>query len=423
MANLDPKTLKEFSPYLEYKNGVLHFDGVNLQELAHQLGTPLYVYSENHIRDQIRAYKEAFPGALIAYAVKANFNLGVIKIAAEEGCGADTVSGGEIYRALKGGIPANKIVYAGVGKTDQELNYALDQDILMFNAESQMEIEVLNDLAGKKGKKARIAVRVNPDVDPKTHPKIATGMKKSKFGIDINKALEVYRWASKLPNIEVVGIHCHIGSQLLDLSPFEEAVQKVADLYRKLEKEGIHIKYLDIGGGLGIKYKPEEKAPSPKELASIVIPIVKDLEVQLILEPGRSIAGNGGILLTQVQFLKEKENKLFVMVDAGFNDLLRPAMYGSYHHIMAVKESPESLVCDIVGPICETGDILGENRQICKVGRKDYLAILSAGAYGFVMSSHYNMRPRAAEVIVKDGEYRITRPREDWDYILWKESL
>ena len=423
MANLDPKTLKEFSPYLEYKNGVLHFDGVNLQELAHQLGTPLYVYSENHIRDQIRAYKEAFPGALIAYAVKANFNLGVIKIAAEEGCGADTVSGGEIYRALKGGIPANKIVYAGVGKTDQELNYALDQDILMFNAESEMEIEVLNDLAGKKGKKARIAVRVNPDVDPKTHPKIATGMKKSKFGIDINKALEVYRWASKLPNIEVVGIHCHIGSQLLDLSPFEEAVQKVADLYRKLEKEGIHIKYLDIGGGLGIKYKPEEKAPSPKELASIVIPIVKDLEVQLILEPGRSIAGNGGILLTQVQFLKEKENKLFVMVDAGFNDLLRPAMYGSYHHIMAVKESPETIVCDIVGPICETGDILGENRQICKVGRKDYLAILSAGAYGFVMSSHYNMRPRAAEVIVKDGEYRITRPREDWDYILWKESL
>jgi len=423
MANIDSKTLKEYSPYLEYKGGVLHFDGVNLEELAKKLGTPLYVYSENHIRDRIRAYKEAFPSALIAYAVKANFNLGVIKIAAEEGCGADTVSGGEIYRAIKGEIPADKIVYAGVGKTDEELNYALDQEILMFNAESEMEIEVLNELAGKKGKKAPIAVRVNPDVNPKTHPKIATGMKKSKFGIDINRAFEVYKWASKLPNVEVVGIHCHIGSQILDLSPFEEAVQKVADLYRKLEREGIHIKYLDIGGGLGIKYRPEDREPTPKDLADIVMPIVKDLNVQLILEPGRSIAGNGGILLTQVQFLKEKEDKLFVMVDAGFNDLLRPAMYGSYHYIVSVREREEIFICDIVGPICETGDILGENRKICKVGRKDYLAILSAGAYGFVMSSHYNMRPRAAEVIVKNGTYRVTRPRENWDYIIWEETV
>ncbi|NPA14809.1 MAG: diaminopimelate decarboxylase [Aquificae bacterium] len=415
--------LKEYSPYLEYKDGVLYFDGVNLQELAKELGTPLYVYSANHIRDQIRAYKEAFKDALIAYAVKANFNLGVINIAAQEGCGADTVSGGEIYRAIKGGIPADKIVYAGVGKTDEELRYALEQDILMFNAESEMEIEVLNELAGSMGKKARIAIRVNPDVDPKTHPKIATGMKKSKFGIDIKKAFEVYKWAAKLPNIEVVGIHCHIGSQLLDLSPFEEAVQKVADLYQKLKKEGINIKYLDIGGGLGIKYKPEDKVPTPKDLADIVLPIVKDLDVQLILEPGRSIAGNGGILITQVQFLKDKDDKKFVIVDAGFNDLLRPAMYGSYHHIVAVKENPEKITCDIVGPICETGDILGENRTICKVNRKDYLAILSAGAYGFVMSSHYNMRPRAAEVIVENGSYKVTRPREDWDYILWKETV
>ncbi len=415
--------LKDYSPYLEYKNGVLHFDGVNLFELAEKEGTPLYVYSANHIREQIRKYKEAFPGAIIAYAVKANFNLGVIKLAAEEGCGADTVSGGEIYRAIKGGIPANKIVYAGVGKTDQELNYALEQDILMFNAESEMEIAVLNELAGAKGKKARIAIRVNPDVDPKTHPKIATGMKKSKFGIDIHKAYEVYKWANTLPNIEVVGIHCHIGSQLLDLSPFGEAVEKVVDLYKKLKKEGIEIRYLDIGGGLGIKYRPEDRAPQPEDLAKIVLPLVKDLDVQLILEPGRSIAGNGGILLTQVQFLKEKDEKLFVMVDAGFNDLLRPAMYGSYHHIVAVKENPEKMVCDIVGPICETGDILGENREICKVDRKDYLAILSAGAYGFVMSSHYNMRPRAAEVIVENGTYKITRPREDWDYIIWKESV
>jgi len=415
--------LKEYSPYLEFKNGILHFDGVNLKELAKELETPLYVYSANHIRDQIRAYREAFPEALIAYAVKANFNLGIIKIAAEEGCGADTVSGGEIYRAIKGGIPANKIVYAGVGKTDEELNYALEQDILMFNTESEMEIEVLNDLAGKKGKKARIAVRVNPDVDPKTHPKIATGMKKSKFGIDINKAFDVYKWAAQLPNIEVVGIHCHIGSQLLDLSPFGEAVDKVVNLYNRLKAEGIEIKYIDIGGGLGIKYKPEDKVPTPKDLADIVLPRLKGVEAQLILEPGRSIAGNGGVLLTQVQFLKEKDDKLFVMVDAGFNDLLRPAMYGSYHHIVAVEEKPETFRCDIVGPICETGDILGEDREICKVNRKDYLAILSAGAYGFVMSSHYNMRPRAAEVIVENGTYRVTRPRENWDYIIWKETV
>ena len=414
--------LKEYSPYLEYRNGVLHFDGVNLLELAKEVGTPLYVYSANHIRDQIRAYKKAFPDALIAYAVKANFNLGVIRIAAEEGCGADTVSGGEIYRALKGGIPADKIVYAGVGKTDQELLYALEQDILMFNAESEMEIEVLNELAQSKGKKARIAVRVNPDVDPKTHPKIATGLKKSKFGIDIHKALEVYKWAASLPNIEVVGIHCHIGSQLLDLSPFGEAVEKVVDLYNRLKAEGIKIKYIDIGGGLGIKYKPEDKVPTPQDLADIVLPRLKGVDARLILEPGRSIAGNGGILITQVQFLKEKDEKLFVMVDAGFNDLLRPAMYGSYHHIVAVKENPEKITCDIVGPICETGDILGEDRRICKVGRKDYLAVLSAGAYGFVMSSHYNMRPRAAEVIVENGSYRVTRPRENWDYIIWEET-
>lgn len=414
--------LKEYSPYLEYKDGALHFDGVNLLKLAKEVGTPVYVYSANHIRDQIRAYKKAFLDALIAYAVKANFNLGVIKIAAEEGCGADTVSGGEIYRALKGGIPADKIVYAGVGKTDQELLFALEEDILMFNAESEMEIEVLNELAKSKGKKARIAVRVNPDVDPKTHPKIATGLKKSKFGIDIHKALEVYKRASSLPNIEVVGIHCHIGSQLLDLSPFGEAVEKIVDLYKRLKAEGIDIKYIDIGGGLGIKYKPEDRVPTPQDLADIVLPKLKGVEAQLILEPGRSIAGNGGILITQVQFLKEKDDKLFVIVDAGFNDLLRPAMYGSYHHIVSVREGKEKVVCDIVGPICETGDILGENREICKVERKDYLAILSAGAYGFVMSSHYNMRPRAAEVIVENGSYKVTRPRENWDYIVWEET-
>ena len=415
--------LKEYNPYLEYRNGELFLEGVSLKSLAEEFGTPLYVYSASFIKDRFNAYREAFPEALICYAVKANFNPHIVRLLGELGAGADIVSGGELYLALKAGIPADRIVYAGVGKTERELRDAIEADILMFNVESRQELEVLNELGKEYGKKVRVAIRVNPDVDPKTHPYIATGMRKSKFGIDIREAEKEYEYASRLENIEVVGIHCHIGSQILDISPYREAVEKVVNLYDKLINKGINIEYLDIGGGLGIKYKPEDREPSPKELAELLKPILSNVKAKLILEPGRSIMGNAGILLTQVQFLKDKGEKHFIIVDAGMNDLVRPAIYEAYHHIVPVKEeSREKVRADIVGPICETGDFLALDREIQRMERGEYLAVLSAGAYGFAMSSHYNMRPRAAEVLVDNGKAKLIRKREDYEYIIAPSS-
>jgi len=413
--------LGEYNPYLEYRGEELFLEGVSLRALAEELGTPLYVYSASYIRDRLRAYRQAFPDALICYAVKANFNPHIIALAKEEGAGADIVSGGELYASLRAGVEPSKIVYAGVGKTVRELEYAISSDILMFNVESHMELDVLNDIAGRLGKKARIAIRVNPDVDPKTHPYISTGMKKSKFGVDIKSAKKEYEYAGKLKNLEVVGIHCHIGSQILDTSPYIEASQKVVELYHDLLKSGFDIKYLDLGGGLGIKYKPEQSNPDPTDLAQAILPNLKDVKAKLILEPGRSIVGNAGILLTQVQFIKDKGHKHFVIVDAGMNDLVRPAMYEAYHHIVpvAIKERPY-IKTDVVGPICETGDFLALDRELPAVERGEYLAVLSAGAYGFAMSSHYNLRPRACEVLVEKGSYKVIREREDYEYILGK---
>ncbi|RUM28776.1 MAG: diaminopimelate decarboxylase [Aquifex sp.] len=411
--------LKEYNPYLEYRNGELFLEGVSLKELAKEYGTPLYVYSANYIKDRFNAYREAFPNALICYAVKANFNPYIVKYLGQLGAGADIVSGGELYLALKAGIPADKIVYAGVGKTEKELTDAINAEILMFNVESRQEIEVLNEIAERLGKKVRIAIRVNPDVDPKTHPYIATGMQKSKFGVDIREAEKEYEYASKFKNIEIVGIHCHIGSQILDISPYKEAIEKVVNLYERLVSKGFDIKYLDIGGGLGIKYKPEDKEPKPVELADLIRPYVEKVKAKLILEPGRSILGNAGILITQVQFTKDKGNKHFIIVDAGMNDLVRPSIYNAYHHIVpAVIHERESVKADIVGPICETGDFLALDREIQKSVRGDYLVVLSAGAYGFAMASHYNMRPRAAEIMVENGDVKLIRNRENYDYII-----
>ena len=410
--------LKEYNPYLEYKDGELHLEGVSLKNLAKEYGTPLYVYSASYIRDRVRAYRRAFPEALICYAVKANFNPSIIALAKEEGAGADVVSGGELYLALKAGVDPSKIVYAGVGKTVQEIEFAVKQDILMFNVESSMELDVLNDVGQSLGKKVRIAIRVNPDVDPKTHPYISTGMKKSKFGIDIKQAKKEYEYARKLKNLEIVGIHCHIGSQILDVSPYIEAVEKVVELYWDLSKSGFDIKYLDLGGGLGIKYQPDQANPEPEDLAHAIMPSLKDLKAQIILEPGRSIVGNGGILITQVQFLKDKGHKHFVIVDAGMNDLIRPAIYSAYHHIVPVVERNSKYIkTDVVGPICETGDFLALDREIPYVERGDYLAVLSAGAYGFVMSSQYNARPRACEVLVEKGSVKVIRKRETYDSV------
>ncbi|MEJ7553819.1 MAG: diaminopimelate decarboxylase [Aquificaceae bacterium] len=411
--------LKEYNPYLEYKGEELYLEGVSLRALAEEFGTPLYIYSSSYIRDRIRAYRESFPEALICYAVKANFNPYIVALVKEEGAGADIVSGGELFISLKAGIEPSKIVYAGVGKTVKELEYAINSDILMFNVESFMELEVLDELAGKLGKKARIAIRVNPDVDPKTHPYISTGMKKSKFGVDIKTAKKEYEHARKLKNLQVVGIHCHIGSQILDVSPYIEASQKVVELYYDLIKEGFDIQYLDLGGGLGIKYKPEQSNPEPSDLAEAILPVVKEVKAKIILEPGRSVVGNAGILLTQVQFIKDKGHKHFVIVDAGMNDLIRPAMYEAYHHIVPVERKDRPYIkTDVVGPICETGDFLALDRELQAVERGEYLAVLSAGAYGFAMSSHYNVRPRACEVLVEKGKYRVIRQREDYEYIV-----
>ncbi len=410
--------LKEYNSYLEYRSDDLYLEGVSLKALAEEFGTPLYVYSGSYIRGRIRAYREAFPDALICYAVKANFNPHIVTLVKEEGAGADIVSGGELFISLKAGIEPSRIVYAGVGKTVKELEYAISSDILMFNVESLMELEVLDELAGKLGKKARIAIRVNPDVDPKTHPYISTGMKKSKFGVDIKTAKKEYEHARKLKNLQVVGIHCHIGSQILDVSPYIEASQKVVELYYDLIKEGFDIQYLDLGGGLGIKYKPEQSNPEPSDLAEAILPVVKEVKAKIILEPGRSVVGNAGILLTQVQFVKDKGHKHFVIVDAGMNDLIRPAMYEAYHHIVPVERKDRPYIkTDVVGPICETGDFLALDRELQAVERGEYLAVLSAGAYGFAMSSHYNVRPRACEVLVEKGKYRVIRQREDYQYI------
>ena len=418
MDSLQAELLKEFNPYIEVKDSQIFLEGVPLKELAQEFGTPLYVYSASYIRDRIRAYREAFPGALVCYAVKANFNPEIVRVAGEEGAGADIVSGGELLAALKGSIDPSKIVYAGVGKTVPELELAIEKEILMFNVESRDELYVLDEIAGKLGKKARIAIRVNPDVDPKTHPYISTGMKKSKFGVDFETAREEYRLARELKNLEVVGIHCHIGSQLLDVSPYREAVQKVVGLYRELTDEGFEIRYLDIGGGLGIKYRPEDREPTPEDLAREVLPLLEGVDAQLILEPGRSITGNAGLLIAQVQFLKDKEIKHFIIVDAGMNDLVRPAIYDAYHHVVPVESrGRDHIIADIVGPICETGDFLAKDRRIEWLERGDYIAVLSAGAYGFSMASHYNVRPRPAEVIVERGSYRLIRPRESYDYI------
>ncbi|HEV09030.1 MAG TPA: diaminopimelate decarboxylase, partial [Sulfurihydrogenibium azorense] len=354
---------------------------------------------------------------LICYALKANSNLSILRIFEENGLGADIVSGGELYKAKKAGFPSNKIVYAGVGKTDAEIIYAINENILSFNVESFMELEVINEIAGKQHRKANVSIRINPDVDPKTHPYISTGLKKSKFGIDIDQALEAYKKAVKMEHLNVVGIHCHIGSQIMDVSVYKEAVEKTVDLVYKLKKEGIELQFIDIGGGLGVKYYPEDNPPTPYDLANTVLPIVRQTGLKLILEPGRSLIAQAGALITKVIFVKDKKDKHFVIVDSGMNDLVRPAIYNAYHHIVTVEQKQESMVADIVGPVCETGDFFGLDRKIGKVNRGDLIAILTAGAYGSSMASNYNVRPKAMEVLVDGNNYKIIKEREDYHYI------
>lgn len=409
----------------KYRSGELYAEDVPVRTLAKKYGTPLYVYSYTTLLRHFRAYDEAFNDYphIICYAVKSNPSSAIIRLFAKNGGGADIVSGGELFVALNAGIPSKKIVYAGVGKTVEEIRFALKSGILMFNVESENELREIDRVAGNMKKRAPIALRINPDIDPETHPYITTGMKKHKFGIPIEDALEYYRLASGLKNIDIVGIHKHIGSQITKVTPFVDALKRILLLIDKLVARGVAIKYLDVGGGLGISYKDEEP-PVPKDLAQNLIPLLEGRKVTLIMEPGRSIVGNAGILVTQTLYLKKGQAKEFVIVDAGMNDLIRPSLYEAYHSIQpVVKNRRERIICDVVGPICESGDFLARERELQKVKQGEYLAVMSAGAYGFSMSSNYNSRPKAAEVLVKGKHHVLIRKRQTYHDLVMHEHI
>jgi diaminopimelate decarboxylase len=401
--------------HFEYKNGILHAEDVSLPEIAKQVGTPAYVYSQATLTRHFQAFSQAFEGTdhLVCYAVKANTNKAIVALFASLGGGADIVSGGELARALDAGVSADRIVYSGVGKTVAEMEAALKANILMFNLESVDELEVLDQVAGRLGLKAPVSFRVNPDVDAKTHPKITTGLAKNKFGLDMETAFRQYPIAAKLPNVEVKGISCHIGSQLTDTRPFSDALERVARLVEKLKEIGIDLSVLDLGGGLGITYN-EETPPQPAEYAAALKATVNRLDMKLILEPGRVLVGNAGILMAQVLFTKQTPVKRFIIADTAMNDLIRPSFYDSFHAIWPVEKAKEeqTAMADVVGPICETGDFLARDRELPMFERGDLMAVLSAGAYGFAMSSNYNSRPRAAEVLVNGNSFSVVRERE-----------
>jgi diaminopimelate decarboxylase len=411
--------------FFKYHRNELFAEDVAVKTLAEKYGTPLYVYSYHTLLRHFRAYSDAFNDYphIICFALKANPNISILRLFAKNGGGADIVSGGELYKALRAGIPPQKIVYAGVGKTEEEIRLSLKSKILMFNVESEDELREINRIAGIMRRKAPIALRINPGIDPETHPYIATGLKRHKFGIPIEDAVEHYRIASGLKNIKVIGIHKHIGSQITKVSPFVDALRSILLLMDKLLAKGIEIKYLDVGGGLGISYKDEEP-PIPKDLARNLIPLLQGRKLTLIVEPGRSIAGNAGVLVTKVLYLKKGEEKEFAIVDAGMNDLLRPSLYRAYHRILPVIRKQRSTVLyDVVGPICESGDFLAKKRELKEVKQGEYLAVMGAGAYGFSMSSNYNCRPKAAEVIVKGREHFLIRARETYNDLLMNEKI
>ena len=360
---------------------------------------------------------------LVCFSAKANTNLAVLKLFESLGSGLDIVSGGELYRGLKAGFSPDKIVYSGVGKRVDEIDYALEAGILMFNVESLEELELINQRASVLKTRAPVAIRVNPDVDPKTHPYISTGLKKNKFGIDKETAIEGYNVASQLENIDVVGIDCHIGSQITDAKPFVEALENLKGLIDELRKSGVEIQFLDMGGGLGITYS-DELPPHPREYAKEIVASLKGSPLKLILEPGRVIVGNAGILVTEVLFRKSGKVKEFIIADAGMNDLMRPTLYSAFHAIEPVVDNDgREITADVVGPICETGDFLAMDRKISDVMKGDLLAVMSAGAYGFTMSSNYCSRPRVAEVMVKEDKFYVVRDRESYQDLVKGESI
>jgi diaminopimelate decarboxylase len=411
--------------HFQYRHNELFCEDIPVRQIAKVVGTPFYLYSHATLVRHYQAFDKAFDGAdrLICYSAKANANMAILKLLKQLGSGLDIVSGGELYRGLKAGISPDRIVYSGVGKRVDEIDLALQSGILMFNIESLEELELIDKRAGELGSQASIAIRVNPDVDPKTHPYISTGLRKNKFGIDTASAIDAYRTAQKLKYVSIIGIDCHIGSQITDVQPFKDALESLKDLMKELTSMGITIKYLDMGGGLGIIYD-SEAPPAPEEYARAIVSSLGDLPVTLILEPGRVIVGNAGILVTRTLYRKSGTAKNFVIVDAGMNDLLRPTLYDAYHAIQpVVLNSEQTLTVDVVGPICETGDFLAQDRDLTEVKHSDLLAVMSTGAYGFTMSSNYCSRLRVAEVMVNGDRFDIIRKRQDYIDLISGESL
>jgi diaminopimelate decarboxylase len=415
--------------HVAYRNGVLHAEAVNLASLAQAVGTPFYCYSTATLERHYRVFAGAFADvpSLVCYAVKANSNQAVIATLAKLGSGADVVSGGELKRALAAGVPSDKIMFSGIGKTAAELALALDENILCVNVESEPELELLSAIAVGKGRSIDISVRVNPDVDAKTHAKIATGRAEDKFGIPISAARAVYAKAAKLPGLRVAGVDMHIGSQITELSPFGDAFALLSDFVRTLRGDGHTISHVDLGGGLGIPYREDnEPPPDPSAYAAVVKRATRGLDCKLIFEPGRLIVGNAGILVTRVLYLKHGEAKTFVIVDAGMNDLIRPTLYEAHHEIQPVIEpapGAQHLTADVVGPVCESGDFLALGRDIAEARPGDLLAVMTAGAYGAVQAGTYNTRPLIPEVLVRDGEWALVRPRLEADQLIGLDKL
>ena len=409
----------------EYIDGELCAEGVPLADLASEHGTPLYVYSRSHMLAQYRALADAMSEVepLICFAVKSNTNAAVINLFANEGAGADVVSSGELYRALRAGVPADRIVFAGVGKGVDEIEYALREGIHYFTVESEPELERIAACAERTGLTGRVAIRVNPDVDPKTHKYTSTGKKENKFGVDLERAEKAYAMAAGLNGLEIAGMHMHLGSPLMTVDPYVEALDKVAPLCLHLKEQYPSFSHLDIGGGLGINYAADQSAPTPEAFAAAVIPKLKTLGLSVGLEPGRFLTGNGGLLLTRIEYIKDNPFKQFVVADASMTELIRPSLYEAYHHILPVRETEETVFGDLVGPVCESGDFLAANRDLPRTSEGDLLAVMSAGAYGFVMASNYNSRVLPAEVMVSGGQVEVVRRRQDLEELVEAESM
>jgi diaminopimelate decarboxylase len=411
--------------HFEYREGKLYCEDVSIGEIAADIGTPFYLYSHATIKRHYRIFDTAFQDVdrLICYSAKANSNLAILKLLANMGAGLDIVSGGELFKGLKAGFPADRIVYSGVGKRVDEIDFALKAGILMFNVESLEELMLLDTRAAQFGTIAPIAIRVNPDVDPKTHPYISTGLKKNKFGIDTRTAMQAYEMAHGLAHVKIMGIDCHIGSQISEAEPFSDALGNIISLSEDLNRKGIGITYLDMGGGLGITYN-EESPPEPNEYAEAIQKALKSTSYHLILEPGRVIVGNAGVLVTSVLYRKSAQNKAFIIADAAMNDLIRPALYQAFHAIQpVVQKSEPRITADVVGPICESGDFLATDREMANVQKGDLLAVMSAGAYGYVMSSNYCSRLKVPEVMVHENAYHVTNRRQSYDDLIRHETI